>query len=320
MSARLFPPLKPWYHSHVEVGDGHRLYVEQSGCEDGWPVVVVHGGPGGGCAPSMRQYFDPSRWRIILFDQRGAGLSTPMGGLEHNHTDALVSDMECLRQQLGIERWALFGGSWGVTLSLRYAQCHPERVAALVLRGVFLCRPQDLDWLYGGGAGRLQPEAWQAFNGPIPPAQRDDLVAAYLQRLTDPEVPETEQLLLAQAWAAWEATCATLLPSAEVSEGFQQRALALARLEAHYFRHGGFLPADGLLAGCAALPQWPVEIVHGRYDLVCPLDQAWALHQALPHSRLTVVADGGHASSEPGIQQALLDAVMRVGAQLESLQ
>src|SRR5690606_4273035 len=237
----LYPETEPWFQRWLAVGDGHELYVEQSGNPDGLPVLVLHGGPGGGCSPHMRRYFDPSRWRIILFDQRGAGRSRPMGGLQANTTEHLLADIALIRRELGIERWMLFGGSWGSTLALLYAQRGPEQVSALVLRGVFLCRREDMDWLYRDGASRIYPEAWASFLGGVPAAEAGDLVAAYYRRLCDDSDPATQQVL-AMRWAGWEGACATLLPSPAVMAGFHARALALARIEAHYFAHQGFMP------------------------------------------------------------------------------
>lgn len=306
----LYPEIEPWFQHWLPVGDGHELYVEQSGNPDGMPVMVLHGGPGGGCSPRMRRYFDPARWRIILFDQRGAGQSRPFGCLQANTTDHLLADIATLREALGLERFMLFGGSWGATLALLYAQRHPAHVSALVLRGVFLCRDQDLAWLYQDGASRIQPEAWAAFNAPIPEAERGDLVGAYHRRLSAADAePE-----LAARWAAWEGACATLLPSAAVMAGFQSRALALARLEAHYFVHRGFMPEGGVLSGMHRLAGLPGVIVHGRYDMVCPVQQATLLQAHWPGSELEIVPDAGHSASEPGLERALVAAVARMAA------
>ncbi|MCH8542555.1 MAG: prolyl aminopeptidase [Alcanivorax sp.] len=306
----LYPEIQPWDQRHIDVGDGHRIYVEQSGNPEGEPVLLVHGGPGGGCSPRMRRYFDPAHWRIILSDQRGAGRSTPLGGLQANTTPHLVADMERIRTTLGIERWLLFGGSWGVTLSLCYGQQFPSRVSGMVLRGIFLCRRQDLDWLYREGASRVFPEAWARFNAPIPEAERDNLTAAYHARLMADDPPGE----LALHWAEWEAACATLLPSPGVMTAFRERALALARIESHYFMAdgfmaNGFMPEGGVLAGMPALAGVPARLVHGRYDMVCPVEQAWTLHKAWPGSLLTVVPDAGHSATEPSLERALVRAV-----------
>lgn len=301
----LYPVPAPWDQRWLDVGDGHRLYVEQSGNPQGEPVLVVHGGPGGGCSPRMRRYFDPRHWRIILFDQRGAGQSQPLGRLQANTTPDLVADMERLRVALGIDHWLLFGGSWGVTLALRYGQCHPQRVTGMVLRGVFLCRQQDIDWLYREGASRIFPEAWARFREAVSAGPGEDALTLYYQRLAADEVDRS----VASAWAAWEAACATLLPSPGVMASFEARALALARIESHYFMAAGFMPEGGLLAHMASLAGVPAHIVHGRYDMVCPVDQAWALHQAWPGSQLTVVPDAGHSATEPSLERALVAAV-----------
>ncbi|MBA3981144.1 MAG: prolyl aminopeptidase [Alcanivorax sp.] len=301
----LYPVPAPWDQRWLDVGDGHRLYVEQSGNPRGEPVLVVHGGPGGGCSPRMRRYFDPRHWRIILFDQRGAGQSQPLGRLQANTTPDLVADMERLRVALGVDRWLLFGGSWGVTLALRYGQCHPQRVTGMVLRGAFLCRQQDIDWLYREGASRVFPEAWARFREAVAAGPEEDALSLYYQRLAADDVDRS----VASAWAAWEAACATLLPSPGVMASFEARALALARIESHYFMAGGFMPEGGLLAQMASLAGVPAHIVHGRYDMVCPVDQAWALHQAWPGSQLTVVPDAGHSATEPSLERALVAAV-----------
>ena len=313
----LYPETEPWFQRWLAVGDGHELYVEQSGNPDGLPVLVLHGGPGGGCSPHMRRYFDPSRWRIILFDQRGAGRSRPMGGLQANTTEHLLADMALIRRELGIERWMLFGGSWGSTLALLYAQRYPEQVSALVLRGVFLCRREDMDWLYRDGASRIYPEAWASFVGGVPAAEAGDLVAAYYRRLCDDSDPALQQSL-AMRWAGWEGACATLLPSPAVLAGFHARALALARIEAHYFAHQGFMPAGGVLAGMPALAQVPGIIVHGRYDMVCPVDQALLLQQHWPAARLEIVPDAGHSASEPSLERALVAAAQALASEVLS--
>ena len=302
---RLYPAVEPWDQRWLDVGEGHSLYVEQCGNPDGEPVVVLHGGPGGGCSPRMRRYFDPAHWRIVLFDQRGAGRSRPLGRVAANTTDHLIADLEHLRETLGISRWLLFGGSWGATLALAYGQRHAARVSGMVLRGIFLCRQRDMDWLYREGASRIFPEAWAAFRDAVPLAGRDNLVATYhAQLMKDPP-----DMSLARHWAGWEAACATLLPSPGVVAAFETRALALARIESHYFMHGGFMPVGGLLAHMPALAGVPAHLVQGRYDMVCPAEQAWALHQAWPGSRLTLVPDAGHSATEPGMERALVAAV-----------
>ena len=310
----LYPEIVPYNQFHLPVGQGHSLHVEESGNPHGFPVVVLHGGPGGGCSGHLRRFFDPAFWRIVLFDQRGAGRSTPAAATDNNTTDHLVADIEAIRMHLGISRWLVFGGSWGATLGLRYAQGYPARVAGAVLRGIFLCRDQDLGWLYApGGAARLRPEAWQAFIGRLSATEQLNPLQAYHARLHRPD--NGSQLDDARAWAAWEAACATLLPSASVEHAFAERALALARIETHYFINGGFL-AQPLLRGMSRMAEVPGIIVHGRYDMVCPVDQAVALHKEWPASELSVVSSAGHSLAEPGIESAVLRAVTAMQGRL----
>lgn len=294
--------------SLVSVGQGHQLYVEESGNPDGIPVVVLHGGPGGGCSPFMRRFFDPERFRIILFDQRGSGQSRPFASTRDNTTAHLVADLECLREVLGVERWRVFGGSWGVTLTLAYLAAYPQRVAGMVLRGVFLCRQQDRDWLYTAeGAARLFPEAWAAFQELAPPGE-GDLLQRYHQGLLGDRARHH-----ARNWCNWESSLAltSVLPPGEASDD----ELCMAMQETHYFLHDGFLPTP-LLEACAGMPL-PVEIVHGTRDFVCPADQAHALHQVLPGSRLHWVEGGRHSSSDPAIANALVEAVMRLEKRID---
>ncbi|MDF1822720.1 MAG: prolyl aminopeptidase [Alcanivoracaceae bacterium] len=310
----LYPEIAPYHQFQLPVGQGHTLYVEESGNRHGFPVVVLHGGPGGGCSGHLRRFFDPAFWRIILFDQRGAGRSTPAACVEHNSTDHLVADIEAIRAKLGVDRWLVFGGSWGATLGLRYSQNYPDHVAGAVLRGIFLCRDADLAWLYApGGASRLRPEAWQAFMAPLSASEQRQPLLAYHARLHDGN--NARSMGDARAWAGWEAACATLLPSASVRSAFAERALALARIETHYFINGGFL-GQPLLRGMSRMAAVPGIIVHGRYDLVCPADQAVALHQAWPGSELCMVSSAGHSLAEPGIEAALLRAVATMQARL----
>lgn len=293
----------------LPVADGHQLYVETCGAPDGVPLVVLHGGPGGGIHPMMRQFFDPSRWRLICYDQRGAGRSTPSQSLEHNHTEALLTDLEVLREHLGVERWWLCGGSWGSTLALLYAERFPERCLGLVLRGVFLCRQRDLAWLYGPeGAARLYPEQWQRFSAGMEGLDVPQLLVSYRERLARPDV---EARHWAQRWSAWEACLATLLPNAEVAASFDARALPIARIENHYFCAQGFIEENQILNAAASLATIPGYIVHGRHDLVCPLEQATELAAAWPLAHLDIVEGAGHSSQEPGIRQALLAALVR---------
>jgi len=310
----LYPSVAPRQQFFLPVDDLHALYVEESGNPEGQPVVVLHGGPGGGCSPHLRRFFDPDYWRIILFDQRGAGRSTPTACLINNTTEHLVADMERLRQHLGIDRWMLFGGSWGATLALRYAAQYRHRVSAMVLRGIFLCRPQDLDWLYRpGGASRIQAEAWEAFVAPLSEADRQAPLSSWHRRLH--RSSGAEQMGLARVWAQWEASCSTLFPSLAVAEGFSRQALAMALIETHYFIHDGFLNGWTLPPAPELLANIPGVIVHGRQDLVCPPDQALALLQHWP-VRLQLVEGAGHSVLEPGIESGLLEAVAEMAVLL----
>lgn len=310
----LYPDIDPYARHRLAVDEPHELYLEESGNPDGIPVLVVHGGPGGGCEDYHRRFFDAERFRIILMDQRGAGRSTPLAELEGNSTDTLVQDMETIRQFLGIDRWLLFGGSWGSTLSLVYAEAYPERVLGLVLRGIFLCRPRDIQWFYQEGASRVFPDYWQDFLAPIPEAERGDMVTAYYRRLTSAN--ELEQIQAAKAWSIWEGRCATLHPNPKVVEhfGHPHVAIALARIECHYFMNNAFLEPDQIVRDAGRLADIPGVIVHGRYDMVCPLDNALALHQAWPEAELHIIRGAGHSASEPAIVDALLRGVEEVVA------
>lgn len=310
----LYPDIEPYARHRLAVDEPHELHLEESGNPDGIPVLVVHGGPGGGCEDYHRRFFDAERFRIILMDQRGAGRSTPLAELEGNSTGALVQDMETIRQFLGIDRWLLFGGSWGSTLSLVYAEAYPERVLGLVLRGIFLCRPRDIQWFYQEGASRVFPDYWQDFLAPIPEAERGDMVTAYYRRLTSAN--ELEQIQAAKAWSIWEGRCATLHPNPKVVEHFGNPhvAIALARIECHYFMNNAFLEPDQIVRDAGRLADIPGVIVHGRYDMVCPLDNALALHQAWPEAELHIIRDAGHSASEPAIVDALLRGVEEVVA------
>ncbi|WP_462329916.1 prolyl aminopeptidase [Thiohalocapsa halophila] len=312
----LFPPVEPYAQHRLEVGAGHEIYMEECGSPDGLPAVFLHGGPGAGCGPTHRRFFDPSRWRLVLFDQRGSGRSTPHAGLEHNTTWDLVADMERIRTRLGIERWLVFGGSWGSTLALAYAEAHPQRVTALVLRGVFLCRPWEIQWFYQHGASLLFPDYWQDFLAPIPEAERSDLVHAYHRRLTSDD--EATMRRAAHAWSVWEGRCATLLPDAGVRSAFadERLALSLARIESHYFVNGAFLAPEQLLRDAHRLADIPGVIVHGRYDAICPVHSAWELHQAWPKADFRIIADAGHAAFEPGIATALVEATQHFAQRL----
>lgn len=315
-AADLFPEISPYRTFRLDVGDGHELYVEESGTAGGLPVVFLHGGPGGGSSPYHRRFFDPCRYRIVVFDQRGCGRSSPHATLSHNTTWDLVGDIEKIREELRIARWLVFGGSWGSSLALAYAGRHPERVLGLVLRGVFLCRDRDIQWFYQAGAGEIFPEAWEQFIRPIPDPERIDMLAAYHKRLTGGD--ELERMRAAKAWSIWEGTAATLRHDAKTLTHFSNPdvALALARIENHYFVNHCFLQENQLLAGAAGLKDIPGKIVHGRYDIVCPVGQAWALHGAWPQSDLSIIEDAGHAATEPGIRRALVSATNEMAERL----
>jgi proline iminopeptidase len=304
----LYPPLEPRLTGSLDVGDGHVLYWEESGNPDGLPVVFLHGGPGSGCEPWHRRFFDPGRYRIVLFDQRGSGRSTPHAGLEANTTGHLIGDIERLRTSLGVERWVIFGGSWGSTLGLAYAEAHPERVLGLVLRGIFLCRPRDIQWFYQSGADRLFPEAWADYQAVIPEAERGDMVRAFHRRLTDPDRAVREGA--ARAWSIWEGSTACLRPNPNVLAHFAEPSVAvsLARIECHYFVHDSFMEPDQLLRDAHRIADIPGFIVHGRYDVVCPVEQALALHRVWPGAELHIVPDAGHSAAEPGITRQLVAA------------
>lgn len=313
----LYPDIKPNAQHRIAVDPPHELYIEESGNPEGIPILVVHGGPGGGCEDYHRRFFDAERFRIILMDQRGAGRSRPLATLEGNTTQALVADMEVVRHFLGIEQWILFGGSWGSTLSLVYAQTHPERVSGLVLRGIFLCRPADIQWFYQSGASRVFPDYWQDFVAQIPAAERNDLVGAYYRKLTSTN--ELEQIQAAKAWSVWEGRCATLHPNPRIVEhfGHPHVAIALARIECHYFMNQAFLEPDQIVRNAEKLRDIPGIIIHGRYDMVCPLDNALALSQAWPEAELRIIRDAGHSASEPAIVDALMRGVDEVVERLE---
>lgn len=302
----LYPPIKPYNEFEFAVTPPHILYVEECGKPDGLPVVFLHGGPGSGCEGYHRQFFDPEKYRIILFDQRGAGRSTPHAELQQNTTDDLVSDIERIRQHLNIERWLVFGGSWGSTLALIYAQAHPEQVLGLILRGIFLCRQKEIDWFYQYGASRIFPDLWQKYLQPIPADERNDMVSAYYKRLTSDD--EFTRLQAAKAWSLWEGRTATLTGSQSVIEHFgdAHTALSLARIECHYFMHQSFLKENQILNNAARLRNIPGVIVQGRYDMICPMESAWELHQAWPESMLRIIPNAGHAASEAGIRSELV--------------
>jgi proline iminopeptidase len=305
----LYPAIEPFNRFRLTVPGGHDLYVEECGTRGAKPAVVLHGGPGGGCSPGMRRYFDPASWHVILFDQRGCARSRPHASVEGNDTWALIEDIEAIRRRVGVEAWTVFGGSWGAALGLIYAEEHPRRVTELVLRGVFLMEQRELDWFYGGGAAQFFPDLWEEFTAPIPDAERGDLIGAYHKRLMSGDLAlQTEY---ARAWARWEGSTATLRADPRLRPGFGDAAYARAfsRIECHYFQNRGFLAEDGhILQRINAIRDIPGVIVQGRYDMVCPPLSAFRLDAAWPGSELRVVGDAGHALSEPGITAELIAA------------
>ncbi|OYT72798.1 MAG: prolyl aminopeptidase [Chloracidobacterium sp. CP2_5A] len=306
----LYPPIEPYETGMLPVSARHTLYYEVSGNPQGRPAVFLHGGPGGGTSPDHRRYFDPERYRIVLFDQRGAGKSVPYACLEENTTWDLVADIERLRQHLGIEKWLVFGGSWGSTLALAYAETHPDRARALVLRGIFLCRKKEIDWFYQEGANAVFPDAWEPYWNFIPPEERHDMVAAYYRRLTSDD--EETRLAAARAWSVWEGSASKLLPDPDLIKDFDDRALAIARIECHYFINRIFMESEHyLLEHVRRIRQIPTVIVQGRYDMVCPMMSAWALHKAFPEADLQIIPNAGHSASEPGTMAALVAATDR---------
>jgi len=313
---KLYPAIKPYVKHSLAVDKPHVLYVEECGNPSGIPVVFLHGGPGAGCDPSHRRFFDPDIYRIILFDQRGCGRSRPHATLDGNNTQALIADIEQIREHLDIDKWVVFGGSWGSTLGLLYAQAHVERVSGLILRGIFLCRPADIHWFYQDGASHVFPDYWQEFIEPIPLDERDNLLQAFYQRLSGDD--ELARMAAAKAWSKWEAHCASLRPSADLVSHLSapHTALSMARIECHYFMHDAFMQPDQILDNIDRIRHIPVMIVHGRYDMVCPVEQAFALQQAWPEAALTIVADAGHSAFEPGIVDALISATHSLGTTL----
>ena len=307
-----YPHIEPNRTGRLKVSDLHEIYFEECGNPHGKPVVMVHGGPGGGSNDYMRRLHDPKAYRIVLFDQRGCGRSTPHASLEDNTTWHLVADMEALRDHLDIDTWQVFGGSWGSTLALAYAQTHPSRVSELVLRGIFTLRRKEIEWFYQGGCSELYPDAWEQYLKPIPENERGDMIAAYYKRLTSNDT--AVQLEAARAWSIWEGTTVSLLPNLGrmARFGADHFATAFARIECHYFINGGFLDHDDqLLANVDRISHIPSVIVQGRYDVVTPMTTAWALSQAWPQADLKIVPDAGHAVSEPGITSALVEATDR---------
>jgi proline iminopeptidase len=308
----LYDPIEPYDSGRLAVSNIHTLYYEQCGNPEGQPVVFLHGGPGGGLIPDYRRYFDPKAYRIVLFDQRGSGDSTPHANLEDNTTWHLVSDIERLREQLGIEAWQVFGGSWGSTLALAYAQTHPDRVRQLVLRGIFLCRPKEIRWFYQEGASAIFPDVWEQYVRVIPESERDDMLSAYYRRLTSDN--EAVRLEAARAWSIWEGSTSKLFPDPDLINKFgeAQQALSLARIECHYFMNNAFFETDNyLIENVGKIRDIPSVIVQGRYDVVCPMMSAWELHRAWPEAELRVIPDAGHSAGEPGTVSALADATDR---------
>jgi proline iminopeptidase len=311
----LYPPIEPYNQGKLKVSELHTIHYEESGNPQGKPVIFLHGGPGGGIVPMYRQYFDPQQYRIVMFDQRGCGQSTPYAELRENTTWDLVSDIEKLREHLNIDRWVVFGGSWGSTLSLAYSQTHPDRCKGLILRGIFMLRPSEIRWFYQEGASYIYPDAWSEYLKPIPFEERGDLLSAFYKRLTseDREV----RLEAARAWSVWEASTSKLIPSAasKVSFGMAEFAEAFARIECHYFVNKGFFKSENqLLDNVERIRHLPGVIVQGRYDVVCPMITAWELHQVWQEAELIVIPDAGHSVSEPGIKDALIRASDRFAA------
>jgi proline iminopeptidase len=310
----LYPPIEPYDYRVLDTGDGHHIYMEQCGNPKGVPVIVFHGGPGGGCSPAMRRYFDPDVYRVILFDQRGCGRSRPHASVVNNTTWDLVADIEMIRTQLGIDQFIVFGGSWGATLALIYAISHPERVSYLVLRGVFMMTQVELDWFYGGGAGQFWPETWARFRDLIPEDERGDMIAAYHSRLFGGDL--REEIKFAQAWSAWENALASVNSSGYGGEAPGDYARAFARLENHYFVNAGFLSEDGwILKNVDRISEIPGIIVQGRYDMICPPQRAWELAQAWQNVELKMIRNAGHALSEPGISAALVSVMDTIAEQ-----
>jgi proline iminopeptidase len=307
----LYPSLEPYRSGTLDVGDGHSMYFEECGNPEGEPALLVHGGPGGGSNPTMRRFHDPNHYRIILFDQRGCGRSTPNASLDANTTWHLVADMERLREHLQIARWQLFGGSWGSTLALAYAETHPQRVSELIVRGIYTLTKGELDWYYQFGVSEMFPDKWERFVAPIPEAERGDMMAAYRKRLVGSD--RKAQVEAARAWSLWEGETITLLPDPETSGKFGEDdfAVAFARIENHFFVHAGWLEEGQLIRDAHKLKGIPGVIVHGRYDMPCPAKYAWALHKAWPDAEFHLIEGAGHAFSEPGILDQLIRATDR---------
>ncbi len=312
----LFPAIRANRKDYLTVDETHRLYVEESGNPHGIPILFIHGGPGAGTSAFDRRFFDPDKYRIILFDQRGAGQSQPHASLSENTTSHLISDIEKVRRHFSIEKWALFGGSWGSTLALLYAQTHPEKILGMILRGIFLCREEDLIWFYQRGADHIFPDYWKDYIAPIPKGERYEMIPAYYRQLTGAN--ELAKMAAAKAWSQWEARCATLRPNPSIVNTFidPHMALSLARIEAHYFVNKAFLAPDQILKDANKLHDIPATIIHGRYDMVCPLNGAMALHDVWPSAQLQIIRDAGHSSHEPSICDALVRATNSLAEKL----
>lgn len=305
-----YPDVEPNATGRLKVSDLHEIYYEESGNPKGDPVIFIHGGPGGGSSPKNRRYFDPEHYRIVLFDQRGCGQSTPHAELKDNTTWDLVSDIEKLRTHLKVDKWHVFGGSWGSTLSLAYAEIHPTRVKSLCIRGIFLCRPKEIQWFYQKGASFIFPDYWDEYLKPIPQNERGDLVKAYYKRLTSED--RATRLEAAKAWSVWEGSTSRLYPDQDLMHDFNDPdfAIAFARIECHYFTHNAFFKTDNwLIENVGAIRKIPTTIVQGRYDVVCPAESAWELHKAFPEAKLMMIPDAGHSAMEPGILSALVSTM-----------
>lgn len=318
IDALLYPPIAPYAEHSVQVDSTHTLYLEECGNPDGLPVLFIHGGPGGGFTPLHRRYFNPELYRIVLFDQRGCGKSRPHACLTNNTTAHLIEDIEKIRRHLNIDQWVLFGGSWGSTLSLLYAQSYPERVLGMVLRGIFLCRDEDIEWFYQQGADRFYPEYWRDFIEPIVPERRHEMVQAYYDLLTGEN--EIARMHAAEAWSVWEGRTSTLAPDDDLVNHFGDpfHALAMARIECHYFIHHAFIEPNQILNNLNAISHLPTHIIQGRYDMVCPINQAHALAEGLPKARLTICHHAGHSAMEHDIAQQLVAATDELADRLQT--
>jgi proline iminopeptidase len=308
----LYPEIEPYNQGRLKVSDLHEIYFEECGNPKGDPVVFLHGGPGGGISPKNRRYFDPQHYRIVLFDQRGSGQSTPHAELKENTTWDLVADTEKIREHLGISKWHVFGGSWGSTLALAYGETHPSKTKSLCLRGIFLCRKKEIDWFYQRGASIIFPDLWEPYKNHIPENERHDFVTAYYKRLTSPD--KKTRLEAARIWSVWEGSTSKLVPDSNLMHDFDdpEFALAFARIECHYFTNSAFFETDNwLIEHAHTIKKIPTEIVHGRYDVVCPFENAWELHKALPDAKLHIVANAGHSAMEVGIIDRLVDVMDR---------